>query len=69
MSVSVYGLIRLKPEQLGLFDGSRMDSKALSDAYDNINDRYGEYTLVPALMANIEDLVLDRIAFGSVKDS
>jgi len=45
-----------------------MDNKALSDACDSINDRYGEYTIVPALMANMEDLILDRIAFGSVKD-
>ena len=67
-SVSVYGLVRLKPEQLGLFDGTRIDNRALSDACDSINDRYGEYTIVPALMANMEDLILDRIAFGSVKD-
>jgi DNA polymerase-4 len=68
ISVSVYGLVRLEPEQLSLFDGSRMDHKALTDACDSINDRYGEYTIVPALMANMEDLILDRIAFGSVKD-
>ena len=68
ISVSVYGLVRLKPEQLSIFGGTRMDNKALSDACDSINDRYGEYTIVPALMANMEDLIIDRIAFGSVKD-
>jgi hypothetical protein len=45
-----------------------MDSKALSNALDKINDRYGEYTIIPANMAGMEDLILDRIAFGSVKD-
>jgi len=60
--------VQAEPEQLSIFGGSRMDGKALSDACDSINDRYGEYTIVPALMANMEDLILDRIAFGSVKD-
>ena len=68
ISVAVYGLVQAEPEQLSIFGGSRMDGKALSDACDSINDRYGEYTIVPALMANMEDLILDRIAFGSVKD-
>lgn len=27
-----------------------------------------EYTVVNALMANMEELILDRIAFGSVED-
>jgi DNA polymerase IV len=68
ISVSVYGLVRTEPEQLSIFEGIRMDDKALSDACDSINDRYGEYTIIPALMANMEDLIIDRIAFGSVKD-
>jgi DNA polymerase-4 len=68
ISVSVYSLVPVSPEQLSIFGGTRMDGKALSDACDAINDRYGDYTLVSATMANMEDLILDRIAFGSVKD-
>ncbi len=68
ISVSVYGLVSLKPEQLSILGGTKLDKKALTDACDSINDRYGEYTVVPALMANMEDLIIDRIAFGSVKD-
>jgi DNA polymerase IV len=68
ISVSVYGLVNVTPEQLSIFGGTRMDGKALSDALDAINDRYGDYTIVPAHMAGMEDLILDRIAFGSVKD-
>ena len=68
MSVSVYKLESCDPEQMGLFDGTRIDQKALAKAADNINDRYGEFTVVPAIMASMDDLILDRIAFGNVKD-
>lgn len=68
LSVSVYGLVATEPEQTSIFGGTRLDNKALSDACDAINDKWGEYTVVNALMADMEDLILDRIAFGSVKD-
>jgi DNA polymerase-4 len=68
ISVSVYGLVLTEPEQLSIFGGTRLDDKALADACDAINDKWGEYTVVNALMANMDDLILDRIAFGSVKD-
>lgn len=68
ISISVYGLVSTDPEQISIFGGTRMDNKVLSDACDNINDRWGDYTIFPALMAGMDDLILDRIAFGSVKD-
>ena len=68
ISVSVYRLIKIDPEQLSLFGGTRLDVKPLAKALDAINDRWGEYTVVPARMAGMDDLILDRIAFGSVKD-
>jgi hypothetical protein len=66
--VSVYGLASVDPEQLSLFGGTRLDQKPLTDAQDVINNRYGEFTVMPAIMAGMEDLILERIAFGSVKD-
>jgi DNA polymerase-4 len=68
ISISVYALVFTEPEQLSIFGGTRLDSKALADAADIINDRYGDYTIVPAVMAGMESIILDRIAFGSVKD-
>ena len=68
ISVAVYGLVQTEPEQLSIFGGTRMDGKALSDACDAINDKYGDYTVEPATMIGMEDLIIDRIAFGSVKD-
>ncbi len=68
ISVTVYKLASCDPEQLGLFDGTRMDTRALAKAADKINDRYGEFTVVPAIMASMDEIILDRIAFGNVKD-
>jgi len=67
--ITVYELRPFNPEQMSLFDGSKQDKRALSKALDSINDRYGEMTIVPALMAGMGDVILDRIAFGSVKDA
>lgn len=68
MGVTVFNLSPCKPEQLGLFDDTRYDTKSIAEASDIVNDRYGEFTLVPALMANMQDTILKRVAFGSVRD-
>jgi DNA polymerase-4 len=68
IGVTVYDLQPAEPEQLGLFDDTRLDTRSLAKAADMVNDRYGEFTLVPALMANMQDVILKRVAFGSVKD-
>jgi hypothetical protein len=35
---------------------------------DKINDRWGEFVITPALMMGRGDIILDRIAFGGVKE-
>lgn len=65
MGVTVFGLHPSSPRQLGLFDDSRLDTRSLAVASDIVNDRYGEFTLVPAIMANMQDVILKRVAFGS----
>lgn len=68
IGVSVYDLRSASPEQLGLFDGSGMDTRSLARASDTVNDRYGEFTIVPAIMANMQDTIIKRVAFGSIQD-
>jgi DNA polymerase-4 len=65
LAVSVYDLILSASEQLELFASP---SHAVSDAMDKINDRWGEFVITPALMMGMEDIILDRIAFGGVKE-
>ena len=64
IGVTVYNLSSMEPYQLGLFDNQRLDGRALARTADAVNDRYGEFTLVPALMANMEDTIIKRVAFG-----
>jgi len=35
---------------------------------DKVNDQYGEFTIIPALMMKSDNLALDRIAFGGVRE-
>jgi DNA polymerase-4 len=68
VNVSVFDVEPATPVQLGLFDGTRLDTKSLARASDKINDRYGEFTIVPARMANMGHVIIKRVPFGSVRD-
>jgi hypothetical protein len=68
IGVTVFNLRPANPQQLGLFDDSRLDAKSLARAADAVNDRYGEFTVVPASMANMQDVIIKRVAFGSTND-
>ncbi len=68
INIAVFDVVPATPVQTGLFDGTRLDTRSLAIASDSINNRYGEYTLVPALMANMNDVIIKRVPFGSVRD-
>jgi DNA polymerase-4 len=68
MSITVFNLRDKSPEQLGLFDDFQLHQRRLAEAADLVNDRYGEFTAVPAIMADMKKLILDRVAFGSLRD-
>jgi DNA polymerase-4 len=65
LAVSVYDLIPHQSEQLELFSSR---SHAVAEAMDKINDKYGEFVITPALMMGMDDTIIDRIAFGGVKE-
>ena len=64
LAVSVYDLIPSTDEQLELFAAPQ---HKVSEAMDEINDKYGEFVITPALMMGMEDIILDRVAFGGVR--
>lgn len=70
MSVTVFNLNPWDPEQLDLFGQDRMlqTGRRISDAMDTVNNRYGEFVVTPATMMDMRGTILDRIAFGQVKD-
>lgn len=46
-----------------------MDKKLkLTKALDKINDKWGNFTIIPARMVNNENHVIDRIAFGGMSE-
>lgn len=68
IAVSVFNLEKLSGEQLDIFTGSLNRKLALSRALDKINDRYGEYIITPALMLGLDKIIIDRVAFGGVRE-
>lgn len=68
IGVAVFNLSSVNPEQLGLFANTDLDARALARAADIVNDRYGEFTLVPARMANMQHTILKRVAFGNIRE-
>ena len=67
-SVSCYSLTASSNAQMTLFDIDRTKMRKAADATDEINDRFGEFVITPALMMGMRDVILDRIAFGGVKE-
>ncbi len=68
MGVSCYELSSYNKFQLGLFEEVCAKERRASEAMDRINDKYGEFTITPGIMMDMDSLILDRIAFGGVKE-
>ncbi len=68
MGVSCYELTENNSMQMSMFEEDTSKARKVADAADELNDKYGEFTVVPGLMINMDNLILDRIAFGGVRD-
>lgn len=70
MSITTFDLRPVDPEQLSLLRTERSFAaeRHLSDAVDEINNRYGEFVITPGTMMDMRGEILDRIAFGNVRD-
>lgn len=66
IGVSCYELYPSVNNQISLFGEDK--GLRIQRAMDKINDKHGEYTVSTGSMINMDDLVLDRIAFGGVKE-
>ena len=64
VAVTVYHISRVNPVQLNLLHKPYADNRAAAQATDAINDRYGEYTIMPAMMHDMDNVIIKRIAFG-----
>ncbi len=68
LSVSCSSLVEKDTKQLSLFKDFSNKKEIVADAADELNNRYGEYVVTPALMMGMGGLVMDRVAFGGIKE-
>jgi DNA polymerase-4 len=68
LGISCYQLTEHNDMQMSLFEVTESKARKVSEAMDKINDRYGEFTIVPGIMLDMDDVILDRIAFGGVRE-
>jgi DNA polymerase-4 len=67
IGVSCYKFVPSSNAQVSLFDIDEKQKK-LSQALDEINNKYGEFVITPAIMLGMDNKAIDRIAFGGVKE-
>lgn len=68
LSVSCFHLAVSSVEQLNLFEQGRSKNWLAADAMDRINATFGDLTIFSAAMAGMEELVIDRISFGAIRE-
>jgi len=70
LSVTCYGLESSGKSQLSLFeqDDSQAKLRKVSDAMDEVNDKYGEFVITPALMMGMSEEIIKRVPFGNVRE-
>lgn len=67
LAVTSYDLLPKNTGQLPLWD-SDVKKRKITEALDKIADRWGEFTVTPGRMLAMDQKVLDRIAFGRIRE-
>ena len=67
LAVSLFNLTRFGTLQLAMFEDLEKKQR-LVEAIDSANNKWGDFTLASALSFKGENVVLDRIAFGGVRE-
>jgi DNA polymerase IV len=68
LDICCFNLAEANSVQESLFETSRERKREVSKALDNINNKLGEWTIYSARMMGRDKEVIDRIAFGGVKE-
>jgi ribulose 1,5-bisphosphate carboxylase large subunit-like protein len=68
LDICCFDLVKAESVQESLFETSRERKREVSKALDSINNKWGERTIYSARMMGRDKEVIDRIAFGGVKD-
>lgn len=63
IAISVFNLAKKDNLQLNFFENVLKKEK-LTEATDEINNKWGDFTIYPARMVDTKNIITDRIAFG-----
>jgi len=63
IAVSAYNLVKTNSLQLEIFENIEK-KESLTNAIDEINERWGDFVIKPAVILKSKQGILDRIAFG-----
>lgn len=68
LSVTTFDFQPVSPEQMvmNLTGRPLTDRSAIARAMNSVNDRYGDFALIPATMIGTDDIAGDSIAFGNL---
>lgn len=67
IAVSCFDLEKNSLSQLCLFEDEKK-KRSLTSSLDEINNRFGAFSIFPAAMIGLKDRVPDRVAFGAVQE-
>ena len=67
LAESVFHLEKAEHSQLSFLEDITKKEN-LVKAVDKINERYGNFVITPASMMGTKDVVIDRVAFGGIKE-
>ena len=67
LTVTTYCLLPATTSQVSLFETKDMQRWRLTETIDAVNDRYGEFSIMPAAMAYMDSYVPQKIPFGSTR--
>lgn len=67
IAVSAFNLVKTNSLQLEIFEDVGK-KESLTSAIDQINERWGDFVVKPAIILKSKQKIIDRIAFGGVKE-
>ena len=67
LAVSCFNLEKVRDMQLSLLE-DQIKKQNLVNAIDDVNERWGNFVITPAKMIGMSNVVIDRVAFGGVKE-
>jgi DNA polymerase IV len=67
LAVSCFHLMQAQNTQMMLLDDV-MKKEKLVKAVDAINEKWGDFVITPGRMLGMKDIIIDRVAFGNIKE-